>query len=126
MNNSTLFKKAHKMTKMTIQQNETYRYKFGQWLIFLKTGAANMAKPQHKRINQSVAYVPILDHDREFVKYRLSLPMTFSKEVKRTNGNTKYIQHWYINKYILDAVEYIFTNPLSLFIMFMITMFIVL
>lgn len=61
MNNSTLFTEAHKMTKLTIKPNETYRYKFGQWLIFLKTAMTN--KLGITNINQSVAYVPILDHD---------------------------------------------------------------
>ena len=59
--NSTLFKQAHKMTKLTIQPNETYRYKFGQWLIFLKTGVTNILRLTN--INQSVCYVPILEHD---------------------------------------------------------------
>ena len=61
MNNSTLFKQAHKMTKLTIKPDETYRYKFGQWLIFLKTGMTN--KLGITNINQSVCYVPILSHD---------------------------------------------------------------
>ena len=63
MNNSKLFTDAHKMTKLTIQHNETYRYKFGQWLIFLKTGVTNVLKIIN--INQSVCYVPILKHDRQ-------------------------------------------------------------
>ena len=61
MNNSILFKKAHKMTKLTIKPNETYRYKFGQWLIFLKTAATNHLGITN--INQSVCYVPVLSHD---------------------------------------------------------------
>lgn len=61
MNNSLLFKNAHKMTKLTIKPNETYRYKFGQWLIFLKTGITN--KLGITNINQSVCYVPVLSHD---------------------------------------------------------------
>ena len=61
MNNSILFKNAHKMTKLTIKPNETYRYKFGQWLIFLKTGISNHLGITN--INQSVCYVPILKHD---------------------------------------------------------------
>ena len=61
MNNSMLFKQAHKMTKLTIKPDETYRYKFGQWLIFLKTGISN--KLGITNINQSVCYVPILKHD---------------------------------------------------------------
>lgn len=59
--NSTLFKNAHKMTKLTIKPNETYRYKFGQWLIFLKTAATNQLGITN--INQSVCYVPVLSHD---------------------------------------------------------------
>ena len=62
MNNSMLFKQAHKMTKLTIKPDETYRYKFGQWLIFLKTGISN--KLGITNINQSVCYVPILKHDK--------------------------------------------------------------
>ena len=61
MNNSTLFKQAH---KMTIKPDETYRYKFGQWLIFLKTGITN--KLGITNINQSVCYVPILNHDKAY------------------------------------------------------------
>ncbi len=61
MNNSILFKQAHKMTKLTIKPAETYRYKFGQWLIFLKTAMTN--KLGITNINQSVCYVPVLDHD---------------------------------------------------------------
>lgn len=61
MNNSMLFKQAHKMTKLTIKPDETYRYKFGQWLIFLKTGITN--KLGITNINQSVCYVPVLSHD---------------------------------------------------------------
>ena len=61
MNNSMLFKNAHKMTKLTIKPNETYRYKFGQWLIFLKTGITNHLGITN--INQSVCYVPVLSHD---------------------------------------------------------------
>ena len=66
MNNSKLFTDAHKMTKLTIQPSETYRYKFGQWLIFLKTGVTNVLRVTN--INQSVCYVPILEHDRQTTK----------------------------------------------------------
>lgn len=61
MNNSILFKQAHKMTKLTIKPTETYRYKFGQWLIFLKTAMTNQLGITS--INQSVCYVPVLSHD---------------------------------------------------------------
>ena len=61
MNNSTLFTEAHKMTKLTIKPDEKYRYKFGQWLIFLKTAMTN--KLGITSINQSVCYVPVLSHD---------------------------------------------------------------
>ena len=61
MNNSTLFTEAHKMTKLTIKPTETYRYKFGQWLIFLKTAMTNQLGITN--INQSVCYVPVLSHD---------------------------------------------------------------
>ena len=60
-NNSMLFKNAHKMTKLTIKPTETYRYKFGQWLIFLKTAMSNQLGITS--INQSVCYVPVLSHD---------------------------------------------------------------
>lgn len=59
--NSTLFTEAHKMTKLTIKPTETYRYKFGQWLIFLKTAATNQLGITS--INKSVCYVPVLSHD---------------------------------------------------------------
>ena len=59
--NSTLFIEAHKMTKLTIKPTETYRYKFGQWLIFLKTAMTNQLGITN--INQSVSYVPVLSHD---------------------------------------------------------------
>lgn len=61
MNNSTLFTEAHKMTKLTIKPTDKYRYKFGQWLIFLKTGISNQLGITN--INQSVCYIPILSHD---------------------------------------------------------------
>ena len=61
MNKSQLFTNAHKMTKLTIKPTETYRYKFGQWLIFLKTGITNHLGITN--INQSVCYVPVLKHD---------------------------------------------------------------
>ena len=81
MTNSQLFKLAHAMTKLTIKPDETYRYKFGQWLIFLKTGITN--KLGITSINQSVCYVPILNHDKiakadKFV-YSLSLPLTLTR-----------------------------------------------
>lgn len=96
MTNSQLFKQAHKMTKLTIQPNETYRYKFGQWLIFLKTGVANMIKPQDKKVNQSVCYVPILQHDREDkFGYSLSLPLTLT----RSKGS--YSESYYIGKMLI-------------------------
>ena len=81
MNNSILFKQAHKMTKLTIKPTETYRYKFGQWLIFLKTGISN--KLGITSINQSVCYVPILSHDKiakaDKFAYNLSLPFTLTR-----------------------------------------------
>ena len=78
MNNSMLFKQAHKMTKLTIKPDETYSYKFGQWLIFLKTGITN--KLGITNINQSVCYVPILKHDKsDKFMYSLSLPFTLTR-----------------------------------------------
>ena len=108
MSNSKLFTDAHKMTKLTIQPNETYRYKFGQWLIFLKTGITNVLRVTN--INQSVCYVPILEHDK--VSYSMSLPLTLSKAVKCNNGNTKYMQYWHLDRYMTDAVLYLLDSKL--------------
>lgn len=85
MSNSKLFTDAHKMTKLTIQPNETYRYKFGQWLIFLKTGITNTLG--FTSINQSVYYVPILEHDR-VSKITFTTPFKVSK----TRQHGRYIQ----------------------------------
>lgn len=94
--NSSLFKQARKMTKLTIQPNETYRYKFGQWLIFLKTGITNMIKPQDKKVNQSVCYVPILQHNKvDKFSYKLSLPFTLT----RCKGG--YSESYYLGKMFL-------------------------
>ena len=97
MNNSILFKQAHKMTKLTIKPDETYRYKFGQWLIFLKTGISN--KLGITSINQSVCYVPILNHDKiaraDKFTYNLSLPLTLTR---RKGG---YIEYYYLGKMAL-------------------------
>ena len=70
-----LFKNAHKMTKLTIKPDEKYRYKFGQWLIFLKTGITN--KLGVTNINQSVCYVPLLSHDG--ISCNTSLKMGYIK-----------------------------------------------
>lgn len=94
MNNSILFKKAHKMTKLTIKPTETYRYKFGQWLVFLKTAMTN--KLGITNINQSVAYIPILAHDK--ASYSLTLPLTLNKTVYSEYG--VYSDHFYIAKMI--------------------------
>lgn len=91
---STLFTEAHKMTKLTIKPDETYRYKFGQWLIFLKTGITNYLGITN--INQSVACIPILDHDK--ASYNLSLPMTLNKTIQSEYG--LYSDHFYIAKMI--------------------------
>lgn len=92
--NSTLFTEAHKMTKLTIKPTETYRYKFGQWLIFLKTAMTNHLGITS--INQSVACIPILEHDR--ASYSLSLPLTLNKTVYSEYG--VYSDHFYIAKMI--------------------------
>ena len=94
MNNSILFKKAHKMTKLTIKPTETYRYKFGQWLVFLKTAMTNQLGITS--VNQSVAYIPILAHDK--TSYSLSLPLTLNKTVYSEYG--VYSNHFYIAKMI--------------------------
>ena len=104
---SMLFKNAHKMTKLTIKPDETYRYKFGQWLIFLKTGITN--KIGITSINQSVAFIPVLEHDRigynSLVKtsYSFKPPMTICKTYHGTIGNS--IQSWHINKYITNYIK---------------------
>ena len=92
MNNSILFKQAHKMTRLTIQKGYIYRYVFGQWLIFLKTAATNQIGITN--INQSVACVPILAHDR--ASYSLSLPLTLNKTTQGEYG--VYSEHYYIAK----------------------------
>ena len=94
MSNSKLFTDAHKMTKLTIQPNETYRYKFGQWLIFLKTGITNTLG--FTNINQSVCYVPILKHDKvDKFSYKLSLPLTLT----RNKGG--YSESYYLGKMLV-------------------------
>ena len=97
MTNSQLFKQAHKMTKLTIKPDETYRYKFGQWLIFLKTGVSN--KLGITNINQSVAYIPILAHDKiakaDKFTYSLSLPLTL------TRRKGAYSESYYLGKIVL-------------------------
>lgn len=94
MSNSKLFTDAHKMTKLTIQPNEVYRYKFGQWLIFLKTGITNTLG--FTNINQSVCYVPILQHDKvDKFSYSLSLPLTLT----RSKGG--YSESYYLGKMLL-------------------------
>lgn len=105
--NSTLFTQAHKMTKLTIKPTETYRYKFGQWLIFLKTATTNHLGITN--INQSVAYIPILDHDRigynSLVKtsFIFKLPMTICKTYHGTIGNS--VQSWHLNKYVTSYIK---------------------
>lgn len=94
MNNSILFKQAHKMTKLTIKPTETYRYKFGQWLIFLKTAMAN--KLGITNINQSVCYIPVLSHDKsDKFAYSLSLPLTL------TRRKDCYSESYYLGKMAL-------------------------
>lgn len=130
MNNSILFKQAHKMTKITIKPNETYRYKFGQWLIFLKTGVTNVLGITN--INQSVCYVPILEYDKAYhdrigynrlirTSYSLKPPMTINKTYHGTIGNS--VQSWYINKYLFNLMKFVCTNPLSLIVIFLVVLF---
>lgn len=112
MSNSKLFTDAHKMTKLTIQPNETYRYKFGQWLIFLKNGITNTLG--FTNINQSVCYVPILPHDKVdkvFITpftinkpvsnkytYKLSLPLTLTR-----SKQSGYSESYYLGKMLLSS-----------------------
>lgn len=97
MSNSKLFIDAHKMTKLTIQPNEIYRYKFGQWLIFLKTGITNVLRLTN--INQSVCYVPILEHDKAS-KLVFETPFKVSKVT--TNKYGKYVQTLNIDTMIIS------------------------
>ena len=97
MNNSTLFKQAHKMTKLTIQPNETYRYKFGQWLIFLKTGITNTLG--FTNINQSICYVPVLKHDKAD---KIVFETPFKVSEVTTNQHGKYIQTLNIDTMIIS------------------------
>ena len=117
MNNSTLFIEAHKMTKLTIKPTETYRYKFGQWLIFLKTAITN--KLGITNINQSVAYIPILAHDK--ASYSLSLPLTLNKTVYSEYG--VYSDHFYIAKIMCNYAK---NNTFLLCLLAMQLLFIVL
>lgn len=96
--NSTLFTEAHKMTKLTIKPTEKYRYKFGQWLVFLKIAATNQLGITN--INQTAAYITILEHDR--ASYSLSLPLTLNKRVYNTVQGEYglYSDHFYIAKMI--------------------------
>lgn len=105
MNNSTLFKQAHKMTKLTIQPNEVYRYKFGQWLIFLKTGISNVLRVTN--INQSVCYVPILEHDKAD-----KIVFTTPFKVSKTRQRGKYIQTLNINTMIISFMLYLLDSKL--------------
>lgn len=94
MTNSQLFKQAHKMTKLTIKPDETYRYKFGQWLVFLKTGITNVLG--YTNINQSVCYIPVLSHDKsDKFTYSLSLPFTL------TRRKSCYSESYYLGKMAL-------------------------
>ena len=69
-------------------------YKISQWLLFLKTAITN--KLDITNINQSVAYIPILEHDK--VSYSLSLPLTLNKTTQVEYG--VYSNHFYIAKMI--------------------------
>ena len=62
MTNSKLFIQAHKMTKLTIQPKDVYRTKFGQWLVWLKTGISNYIKPARKQVNIDCAMIG--DHNK--------------------------------------------------------------
>lgn len=97
MSKSKLFIDAHKMTKLTIQPDETYRYKFGQWLIFLKTGITNVLRLTN--INQSVCYVPILEHDKAS-KIVFTTPFKVSKVTTSQHG--KYVQTLNIDTMIIS------------------------
>lgn len=97
MSNSKLFIDAHKMTKLTIQPNDVYRYKFGQWLIFLKTGVTNVLRLTN--INQSVCYVPILEHD---IADKIVFDTPFKVSKVTTNQHGRYIQTLNIDTMIIS------------------------
>lgn len=103
MSNSKLFTDAHKMTKLTIQPNETYRYKFGQWLVFLKTGVTYVTYVTNvlrlTNINQSVYYVPILEYDKTD-KIVFETPFKVSKVTTSQHG--KYVQTLNIDTMIIS------------------------
>lgn len=97
MSNSKLFTDAHKMTKLTIQPNDVYRYKFGQWLIFLKTGITNVLRLTN--INQSVCYVPILEHD---ISDKIEFTTPFKVSKVTTNKHGRYTQTLNIDTMIIS------------------------
>ena len=119
--NSSLFKQAHKMTKLTIQPNETYRYKFGQWLIFLKNGITNTLG--FTSINQSVCYVPILEHDKAD-KIVFETPFKVSKVT--TNKHGKYIQTLNIDTMIISFMLALLDSKLFISIIIIIQFMLVL
>lgn len=97
MNKSQLFTNAHKMTKLTIKPDETYRYKFGQWLIFLKTGITNHLGITN--INQSVCYVPILAHDKTVKAYKFTYSLSLPFTLTRRKGC--YSESYYLGKMLI-------------------------
>ena len=87
MSNSTLFKQAHRMTRLTIQKGYTYRSTFGKWLSFLTTGITNYIRPNS--VNKDCAMIPVLQHDKAD-KIVFTTPFKVSKVT--TNQHGKYIQ----------------------------------
>lgn len=64
-------------------------------------------KPSNKKINKSVCYVPVLNHDKDDkFSYALSLPLTL----------TRYKQNGYSEWYRLDKILMPYVLVLSLLI----------
>lgn len=68
--------------------------KISQWLLFLKTAITNRLGVTS--VNQSVAYIAVLDHEETV--YSISLPATINKTVYSEYG--VYSDHYYIAKTI--------------------------
>lgn len=73
--------------------------KISQWLLFLKTAITN--KLGITNINQSVAYIAVLDHEETV--YSISLPATINKTVYSEYG--AYIEQYYIAKMIGSFIK---------------------
>lgn len=91
--------------------------KISQWLLFLKTAITNRLGITN--INQSVAYIAVLDHEETV--YSISLPATINKTVYSEYG--VYSDHYYIAK---TTGNYLKNNAFLLCLLAMKLIFIVL